>query len=156
MLQNSFTEVFDKFKLQFYKNLFELIKEREGSLSAMEAFSVEVIRMLGNPTISQFADFLNISQSNATYKVNSLIRKGYIERENSPVDHREYHLVLSDKYYKYIGLLSSYESTVMQRIEQHFPAEDVQKLDGMLAEISRELMPECSQPESGRPSPTSE
>ena len=58
MLQNSFTEVFDKFKLQFYKNLFELIKEREGSLSAMEAFSVEVIRMLGNPTISQFADFL--------------------------------------------------------------------------------------------------
>lgn len=151
MLQDSFTEVFDKFKLQFYKNLFELVKEREGSLSAMEAFSVEVIRMLDHPTISQFADFLNISQSNATYKVNSLIKKGYIERENSAVDHREYHLVLSEKYYKYIGLLSSYESTVMHRIEAHFPAEDVQKLDDMLTEISGSLMPECSRPGEASP-----
>lgn len=147
MLQDSFTEVFDKFKLQFYKNMFELIKEREGSLTAMEAFSVEVIRMLDHPTVSQFADFLNISQSNATYKVNSLIKKGYIERENSLIDRREYHLVLSEKYYHYIGLLSSYESTVMHRIEEHFPSWDVRKLDSMLTEISGSLMPECDRPD---------
>ena len=144
MLEKSFTGVYDKFKLQFYRRVFELVRERDGSLSAMEAFSLEVIKMLDTPTVGQFADFLNISQSNATYKVNNLIRKGYLERQNSQLDRREYHLVLSEKYYKYIDLLSSYEQTVISRIKERFPAEDVARFDEMLCVISDELMPECS------------
>ena len=66
MLEKNFVEVYDKFKLNFYRRVFELVREREGSLSAMEAFSLEVIKMLDEPTVGQFADFLNISQSNAT------------------------------------------------------------------------------------------
>ena len=41
MLEKSFTEVYDKFKLQFYRKVFELVRERDGSLSAMEAFSLD-------------------------------------------------------------------------------------------------------------------
>jgi len=143
MLEKSFTQVYDKFKLQFYRKVFELVRERDGSLSAMEAFSLEVIKMLGQPTVGQFAEFLNISQSNATYKVNSLIKKGYLERENSQTDRREYHLVLSEKFYNYIGLLSSYENVVIERMKERFSPEDVEKLDEMLRIISAELMPEC-------------
>ena len=143
MLEKSFMEVYDKFKLQFYRQVFALVRERDGSLSAMEAFSLEVIKMLHEPTVGQFAAFLNISQSNATYKVNNLIRKGYLERQNSSVDRREYHLVLSDKFYSYAGLLSSYEVTVMQRIKERFPREDVERFGSMLKVISEELMPEC-------------
>lgn len=142
MLEKSFTEVYDKFKLQFYRKVFELVRERDGSLSAMEAFSLEVIKMLDHPTIGQFADFLNISQSNATYKVNNLIKKGYLERENSTIDRREYHLKLSEKFYNYMALLSSYEQRVMDRIKARFPEEDVNKFDEMLQIISTELMPE--------------
>ena len=144
MLQENFSKVYDKFKLQFYRKVFELVRERDGSLSAMEAFSLEVIQMLNTPTVGQFADFLNISQSNATYKVNSLIKKGYLERQNSQLDRREYHLILSEKYYNYIGLLSYYESTVTQRMIDRFPPEDIAKFDEMLRIISQELMPECS------------
>lgn len=143
MLDKSFTEVYDKFKLQFYRKVFELVRERDGSLSAMEAFSLEVIKMLGQPTVGQFAEFLNISQSNATHKVNSLIKKGYLERENSQTDRREYHLVLSEKFYNYIGLISSYENVVMERIKSRFSPEDVEKFDRMLSVIANELMPEC-------------
>ena len=143
MLEKNFIEVYDKFKLRFYREVFRLVRERDGSLSAMEAFSIEVIHMLGEPTVSQFADFLNISQSNATYKVNSLIKKGYIERQNSQTDRREYHLVLSEKYYSYIGLMTDYEREVMARIKKRFPREDVEKFDAMLSVISSELMPEC-------------
>lgn len=143
MLEESFVKVYDKFKLHFYRKVFEHVREREGSLSAMEAFSVEVIKMLGQPTVGQFADFLNISQSNATYKVNNLIKKGYIERENSMTDRREYHLVLSEKFYNYTELLSSYEMLVMQRIKERFSEEDVENFDRMLKIISDELMPEC-------------
>lgn len=143
MLQENFCKVYDKFKLHFYRKVFELVRERDGSLSAMEAFSLEVIKMLGTPTIGQFADFLNISQSNATYKVNNLIKKGYLERQNSQLDRREYHLVLSEKFYNYIGLLSSYESTVTERITRRFSPEEVALFDRMLQIISDELMPEC-------------
>jgi len=143
MLDASFTSVYDKFKLQFYRKVFELVRERDGSLSAMEAFSLEVINMLDKPTVSQFAEFLNISQSNATYKVNNLIKKGYLERQNSRTDRREYHLILSEKFFRDIGLLSSYEHTVMDRIKARFPQEDVEKFDQMLEIISAELMPEC-------------
>ena len=143
MLDENFEKVYDKFKLQFYRKVFELVRERDGSLSAMEAFSLEVIKMLDCPTIGQFADFLNISQSNATYKVNSLIRKGYLERENSQTDRREYHLVLSEKYYNYIGLLTSYEQVVMERVKKRFPPDVIDRADKMLEIISEELMPEC-------------
>ena len=145
MLEKNFIDVYDKFKLQFYRKVFELVRERDGSLSAMEAFSLEIIQMLDHPTVSQFADFLNISQSNATYKVNSLIRKGYLERENSQIDRREYHLILSEKYYRYMGLLTAYELKVVDRMKARFSSEEVEKLDEMLRIISEELMPECDE-----------
>ena len=143
MLEKNFLLVYDKFKLQFYRRVFDLVREREGSLSAMEAFALEVIKMLDQPTVGQFADFLNISQSNATYKVNSLIKKGYLERQNSANDRREYHLVLSEKYHKYMELMSSYENTVIERMKERFSKEDADKLDELLGIISSELMPEC-------------
>ena len=142
MIETNFRSVFDKFELRFFRKIFELVRERDGSLSAMEAFSLEVIKILGTPTVGQFADFLKISQSNATYKVNSLIKKGYLERQNSPVDRREYHLVLSDKYYHYEDLLTSYQKTVIDRINERFSPEDLQKFDEMLGIISGELMVE--------------
>ena len=144
MLKDNFTEVYDKFELEFFRRLFSLVREREGSLSAMEAFSVEIIRQMKEPTISQFADFLGISQSNATYKVNSLIKKGYIIKENSDVDRREYHLRLSEKYYQYSGLMRGYVDTVMERMERRFRPEELETLTEMLKIMSHELMPEAT------------
>ncbi|MBP3539677.1 MAG: MarR family transcriptional regulator [Oscillospiraceae bacterium] len=143
MLEENFSAVYDKFKLQFYRGVFSVVRERDGSLSAMEAFSLEVINMLGKPTVGQFADFLGISQSNATYKVNNLIKKGYLERANSHLDRREYLLVLTDKYYNYAEILSAYERTVSERMKKRFSEADVALFDEMLHVISSELMPEC-------------
>ena len=144
MLDISFCDVYEKFKLQFYRRVFDLVRERDGSLSAMECFSLEVINMLGQPTVGQFADFLKISQSNATYKVNNLIKKGYLDRRNSTSDRREYHLVLTDKFYAYRDLFANYEKTVMGRVEERMPREDVECFDRILQIMSAELMPECS------------
>ena len=144
MVEKNFLEVYDKFKLKFYRGVFELVRERDGSLSAMEAISLEVINMLSEPTVGQFADFLNISQSNATYKVNNLIKKGYLERQNSQSDRREYHLVLSEKYYNYESLMSSYEQKVVGRIRERFRPEELEIFDRMLETIAKELMPECN------------
>ena len=144
MIEENFTTVFDKFKFQFFRKIFESVRERDGSLSAMEACSLEIIDLLGAPTIGEFADFLNISQSNATYKVNSLMRKGYLVRQNSETDRREYHLVLSEKYYNYMALLTSYEDKVCSRIQERFSEDELEVFDRILKTISDELMPECA------------
>lgn len=142
-MEEKFLEVYDKFKLEFFRRIFELVREREGSLSAMEAFSIEVIHALHEPTVGEFAEFLNISQSNATYKVNNLIKKGYLIKQNSEEDRREYHLVLSDKYYGYTDIMRSYVETVMERIKNTFSAEEQSDFASALKRISEELMPEA-------------
>lgn len=142
-MEEQFVEVYDKFKLEFFRRIFELVREREGSLSAMEAFSIEVIHALNEPTIGEFAEFLNISQSNATYKVNNLIKKGYLIKQNSEEDRREYHLMLSDKYYGYTDIMRSYVDTVMERIKDSFTAEEQEAFTSALRRISDELMPEA-------------
>lgn len=141
-MEEKFLEVYDKFKLEFFRRIFELVRERDGSLSAMEAFSIEVIHALHEPTIGEFAEFLNISQSNATYKVNNLIKKGYLIKQNSEADRREYHLVLSEKYYGYTDIMRSYVDTVMDRVKDSFSAEEQEEFTAALRKISDELMPE--------------
>jgi DNA-binding MarR family transcriptional regulator len=132
-----------KFKLNFYRGIFERLEERESSLSASEAYAVEVIYALNEPTIRQFADFLQVSQPNATYKVNALIRKGYIVREKSRDDRREYHLRTTPKFLQYYAINQNYLGTVMQRIRERFSPEETTQLEKMLAVISRELMSEA-------------
>jgi DNA-binding MarR family transcriptional regulator len=146
MLEDMFIEVYIKFKLNFYRGIFERLNERESSLSASEAFAVEVIYALGKPTVSQFAEFLQVSMPNATYKVNMLIRKGYIEKINSDTDKREYHLCTTQKFLDYCAINQNYINTVMRRIRERFSDEETEQFEKMLRIISRELMPEgkCS------------
>ena len=143
MLDEAFAKVYTKFKLHFYKQVFNRFAQREATLTTVESFCMEVILAMGCPTIAEFSNMLQISTPNAAYKISSLVQKGYVEKVQSKTDRREYHLILSEKFYKYIGLLSSYEHVVMERIKERFPGEDVDKLDQMLEIISAELMPEC-------------
>ena len=71
---------YERFRLITYRSMFRLLRERDSSLSAAEAYAVDVIHLLHGPTIKEFADCLGISQPNATYKVNHLIQKGYVHK----------------------------------------------------------------------------
>ena len=79
-LGSGFRKVYERLKLEFYREVFCAGHDRDAGLSAVEAFSLEVIDQLGRPTIGQFAEFLSISRSNATYKVANLIRLGMCAR----------------------------------------------------------------------------
>ena len=92
--------------------------------------------------MNEFSSFVNISPPNAAYKINSLIQKGYVTKEQSPDDKREYHLVVTQKYRDYYDISYRYLNTVMERIKTRFPEQDVKRLEEMLEVISSELMPE--------------
>ena len=147
MLQDAFFTVYTKFKLHFYKEIFQRFQSREASLTTVETFCMETIMALGHPTINEFAGFMCISSPNAAYKVGSLIRKGYIRKVQSETDRREYHLEVTQKYIDYYNISASYMVEVMDRIGRRFDAADCKKLEEMLKIISRELMPEIDIPD---------
>ena len=89
MLHESILKLYRRLRLDGYRKLFGAVQEREGSLSAMEAFSADLINLLGEPTLKEFAEYSGISQPNATYKVNALASKGYVEKVVSAPDRRE-------------------------------------------------------------------
>ena len=142
MLDESFNRVYTKFKLHFYRSVFSSFQDREASLTTVETFCVEIINALGHRTVNEFSSFVNISPPNAAYKINSLIQKGYVTKEQSPDDKREYHLSVTQKYFDYCNISQRYLTTVLDRVKERFPQEDVDKLEEMLDVISDELMPE--------------
>lgn len=142
MLHQAFNEVYTKFKLHFYQEIFRRFQDREASLTTVETFCMESIMALGRPTVNEFATFMCISPPNAAYKVNSLVKKGYIRKIQSPSDRREFHLEVTQKYIDYYNISYSYLHTVVERVRERFPAEDVDKMEQMLTIISEELMPE--------------
>ncbi len=142
MLQDAFHQVYSKFKLHFYKKVFEKLGDREASLTTVETFCMEIIHSLGSPTVNEFAQFAQMSSPNAAYKVNSLIQKGYLVKEQSTHDRREFHIMPSQKYYDYYNVSFNYVNEVINRMEERFSTEDVAKLQEMLLIMSKELMPE--------------
>ena len=90
---------------------------------------METIQALGRPTISEFAAFMRISLPNATYKVNSLVKKGYIQKKQSQEDQREYHLEVTQKYLDYYSISVTYMVEVMNRISRRFSSEECAKLE---------------------------
>ena len=145
-LEQAFDEVYTKFKLHFYQEIFSRFQDREASLPAVETFAMETIKALGSPTVNEFASFMRISPPNAAYKVNSLVKKGYLRKVQSQDDRREFHLEPTQKYIDYYNISASYTTEVVARANHRFTPEDCAKLEEMLTIVSRELMPEVSIP----------
>ena len=146
MLKHAFFNVYTKFKLHFYQEIFLRFQNREASLTTVEVFCTETIQALGRPTVNEFASFMKISPPNAAYKVNSLVKKGYVRRVQSQEDRREFHLEVTQKYFDYYNISTGYIERVMERLTRRFSREDCAKLEEMLTIVSRELMPEVSIP----------
>ena len=144
MLEEKFEIVYTKFKLHFYQEIFERFQNREASLTTVETFAMETIQALGSPTVNEFASFMKISPPNAAYKINSLIRKGYIQKIQSEHDKREYHLQVTQKYKDYYNISNDYVHVVTERMRQRFTPEG---LTGLLAFWAGQL----DKPEPVRP-----
>lgn len=142
MLQDAFNSVYSKFKLHFYQKVFQRLQAREATLTTVETFCMEIIYAMGNPTINEFASFIDISSPNAAYKVNNLIKKGYLRKIRSESDRREYHLEVTDKYLDYYNISYQYMGEVMERIEKRFSKEELERFVSMLTIINQELMSE--------------
>lgn len=92
--------MYGKLRLFFYRYMYRGFGKRRRDITASEALSADVIRLMGSPTVSEFASFVGISQPNATYKIKNLVKKGYLKKFRSSSDKRVCRLAASEKFEK--------------------------------------------------------
>ena len=137
MLEREFERIYFRFRLLHYRELFSPRCAKDGSLSANEACSAEVIFLLDHPTIKEFANFLKISQPNATYKVNNLVAKGYVTKTVSEGDKRECRLGLSEKFYSYYNASTQFIDRAVESLQEQFSPEELRLFGKMLGALAQ-------------------
>ena len=136
MLSKEIQDLYKKFRLMNYRGLFGRIRERDGSLSATEAYAADVIYLLEEPTITRLAETLGISQPNATYKVNNLVAKGYVTKTVSEGDKRECRLGLSEKFYSYYNASTQFIDRAVESLQEQFSPEELGLFGKMLGALA--------------------
>ncbi len=117
--------------------MFHRISDKEESLSSSEYFCLECIYLMGNPTVSQFANFLDISSPNATYKVKQLIKKGFITKEKSKKDGREYILVPTQKFFDFYENKEDY--VIVNDLKQNLDKKECKKIDKIMKIMTEQI-----------------
>ena len=136
MLKEEISRLYRQFRLLHYRKLFGHIRERDGSLSATEAFAADVIFLLDEPTITRLADTLCISQPNATYKVNNLSTKGYVVKTVSEDDRRECRLQVSEKFHNYYDTSDGFLLSALEQLRRQYSEEELSLFEAMLHSLN--------------------
>lgn len=136
MLEKEFEKLYYKFRNNYCKSLFSSGEDEKDRLSPTESYCVEAIFLLNRPTVHQFANFVNISQPNATYRINNLINKGYIRKVLSHDDRREYHLEITDKFSRNYGMNASFNADLMDGIREKFSKEEIVLMEKMIKKLN--------------------
>ena len=139
MLGETFAQLFRKYRLFCYRKLFAAVREKPGSLSATEAFSADIIHLLGSPTVSQFAETIGISQPNATYKVNNLVAKGYVCKTTSEDDKRECRITVGERFYKYYGNSTRFIDDAVDALRADYSEDELKTFEKVLHTLNRHI-----------------
>lgn len=138
MLDESFEKIYRAFRLEYYKHFFSVLRERAGSLSAAEISSVEVIYLLNEPTMKEFADYIDISPPNATYKVKSLVEKGYLKKIPTQ-DGREFRLRVTDQFRRYYSDDASYGKFILSKMQERLSPEEIGEVSKIIALLDEKV-----------------
>lgn len=134
-------EFYGKLAMSFHRNAADYQSREEiFSLSSTEMSTLEIVYLLGKPTCRDLTDFLRISTPNAAYRINRLIEKGFLEKEQDPSDRRRYYLKVTDKFMDYYCVNDGYMEAVAQRARQRFTPQENEQLEKMLRILIDELM----------------
>ena len=139
MLSQEILDLYKKSRLMTYRAMFGRIREKTGSLSATEAYAVDVIYLLGSPTITQLAETLGISQPNATYKVNNLVAKGYACKTISEDDKRECRVTVGERFYKYYGNSTRFIDNAVDALREDYSEDELKTFEKVLHSLNRPI-----------------
>lgn len=125
--------------INFYTKIYSGFEKREATLSYTESMVVNIIDSLERPTVNELVRILGISQPNISYKINTLVAKGYVEKVQSKEDGREFILKLTDRFKTYRKIAFSSISQVIDRLEEKLSQEEMNHIYHSLDLIKEEM-----------------
>lgn len=147
MNDNILEDIVRKTKLHFYRSVFREFEDSDRPLSIEESMLLEVIDYLDRPTINDLVNFLHISQPNMSYKVNVLVKKGYVRKVKNNKDQRFLHVILTEDYLSYKQKKNEFTKDAMTRAEEKLNQKEIENLyhslylvDGVLGEKLEEYL----------------
>lgn len=136
-----FIQLYRRMRLAIYRRLLR----RTGQLSAADAFAADIIYLLEQPTLTQFAGEMGISQPSASYRVNELAQKGVVEKVISPRDRRECRLRVGAEYRKKTLDAPGRVEALMGELTRRFTRQELETtaavLDTFLTALDQEEEP---------------
>lgn len=136
-----FIQLYRRMRLAIYRRLLR----RTGQLSAADAFAADIIYLLEQPTLTQFAGEMGISQPSASYRVNELAQKGVVEKVTSPRDRRECRLRVGTEYRKKTLDAPGRVEALMGELTRRFTRKELETtaavLDAFLTALDQEEEP---------------
>lgn len=136
-----FIQLYRRMRLVIYRRLLR----RTGQLSAADAFAADIIYLLEQPTLTQFAGEMGISQPSASYRVNELAQKGVVEKITSPRDRRECRLRVGAEYRKKTLDAPGRVEALMGELTRRFARQELETtaavLDAFLTALDQEEEP---------------
>lgn len=136
-----FIQLYRRMRLVIYRRLLC----RTGQLSAADAFAADIIYLLEQPTLTQFAGEMGISQPSASYRVNELAQKGVVEKITSPRDRRECRLRVGAEYRKKTLDAPGRVEALMGELTRRFTRQELETtaavLDAFLTALDQEEEP---------------
>lgn len=142
LIKKNFTLVYEKYKGNFYQNLFQWMDKKETALTPVETVTAEVINILEEPTVNELVQFLRVSYPNIAYKINSLVNKGYLEKVQSEKDKREFKLRLTDQFYSYYNNKNEYTFESIDKLGEELTDEQAAALNSVLEKLDQDLLSE--------------
>ena len=136
-----FIQLYRRMRLVIYRRLLR----RTGQLSAADTFAADIIYLLEQPTLTQFAGEMGISQPSASYRVNELAQKGVVEKVISPRDRRECRLRVGAEYRKKTLDAPGRVEALMGELTRRFTRQELETtaavLDAFLTALDQEEEP---------------
>ena len=136
-----FIQLYRRMRLVIYRRLLRCT----GQLSAADSFAADIIYLLEQPTLTQFAGEMGISQPSASYRVNELAQKGVVEKITSPRDRRECRLRVGAEYRKKTLDAPGRVEALMGELTRRFTRQELETtaavLDAFLTALDQEEEP---------------
>ena len=139
-LKALFEKIYISSSMNFFHEVFNKEDKPEEALTTSEVFSMEVIYSLGRPTVNQFARYLHLTSPNAAYKVNHLVKKGYLNKMQSQTDKRVFYLEPTEKYMEHYAIHHAYVDRIFEDMNQELSNEEWETLEHILRILEEKQM----------------
>lgn len=120
-------------------------------IRAHERAVMEHLHNWGDSSVPQIARLFYVSRQNIQVRVNSLIKKGLLEKKQNPAHQRSVLLGLTDKGKQLFADIQETEAKLMADIFHNIPQNDINRASITLSKLADNLTDKLSEePENGR------